>query len=160
MEQLALPLNVASVPDGLIQEPIYDPYWDEITVEERMEVNFLVLEPSPILPVPEQRLALHDTQYLCNHDYYVLEQVKNDSVPEQVTQWVEVYSPSNRKKHEYYRYCWKCNGKIKHRHICGGNIQSPISKHRKQIIEQAIKNGSSLTQIEGIINHWSNKNPN
>ncbi len=159
MEQLALALNVALTP-GLLQETIHDPYWDEITKEQSTEINFLVLEPPSLLPVPEQDLKLNYTQYRYNHDYYVLEPVKNDSVPEQITQWVEIYSPSKRKRYEYYRYCWKCKGKIKHKHICGGNIQSPIANARKQIIEHAIKKDYSFVEIEGMINNWSNsKNP-
>ena len=152
MEQLALPLNVVSVPVVPAREVIYDPYWDEVS-DRHTEVNFLVLEPPLLLPVPEQKLGLYDTQHRCNHDYYVLEQ---NALPEQVTQWVEIYSPSKRKKYEYYRYCWKCNGKIKHRHISGGNIQSPIPNARKLIIEQAIKNGSLPSEIEEMISNWSN----
>lgn len=148
MEQLTLPLSLELFPVAVTHEPIYDPYWDEISDSDNKEINFLVLEPGPILPVPEQDIYP-------NPDYYVLEPIKN-TVPEQVTQWVEIYSPSKR-NHEYYRYCWKRKGKIKHRHIPGGNIASQISIIRKKIIEKAIKNDSSPIDIEKIINNWSIK---
>lgn len=93
----------------------------------------------------------------------VLEQVDNDTpavvpehslvVPEQV-QWVEEYCPSNRKDNHYYRYCYKDRGKIKHRHIPGGNLRSPIAQRKKAAVESAIAAGKSPAEIEKII-----KNP-
>lgn len=150
MEQLALPLNLLSVRAFPKHEPIYDPYWDEI--ENDTSPDFIVLEPSSLCPVPEQDIVSYDARILRNLDSSVLEPVKTNAVPEQFTQWVETYSPSKRKKYRYYRYCWKCKGKIKHRHIPGGNTQSPIPNARKQIIEQSIKSGISPTEIEALIN--------
>ena len=155
-QQLTLPLDVVPVALAPVRELIHDPYWDEI---DNTEAGFIVLEPPPLLPVPEQKLGLHNTQYRCNHKFNVLERVNSDTwelAPEQhISQWIEIYSPSNR-KYEYYRYCYR-KQKIKRKHIPGGNIQSPIPNARKQIIEQAIKNGLSPREIEQIINNWSNK---
>ena len=155
MVQLALLLNVPSISVTPTREPIYDPYWDEI--ENNTEPGFIVLEPSSLCPVPEQDIVSYDARILRNLDSSVLEPVKTNAVPELFTQWVETYSPSNRKKNLYYRYCWKCKGKIKHRHIPGGNIQSPIPNARKEIIEQSIKSDISPTEIETLINIWSEK---
>ena len=92
----------------------------------------------------------------------VLEQDTSNPVPEQTVpehlQWVEKYSPSKRKGHHYYRYCYKVKGKIQHRHISGGNVRSPIALARKQAIEEAIADGKSPADIEKLIRSWRNNN--
>lgn len=95
-----------------------------------------------------------------NPNNFVLEQVNNDTlvavpehdltVPERL-QWVETYHPSNRRDNEYYRYCYKEQGKIKHRHIPGGNVRSLIAQRRKAAVEIAIAAGKSPNEIEKII---------
>ncbi|MBW4614235.1 MAG: hypothetical protein KME21_13375 [Desmonostoc vinosum HA7617-LM4] len=75
------------------------------------------------------------------------------AVPEHL-HWVETYCPSQRKHNHYYRYCYKQGGKIKHRHISGGNVRSPITQQRKQEVEIAIGSGRSPSEIEKLIRSW------
>lgn len=80
----------------------------------------------------------------------VLEQVTSDtnkSAPEQHTHWIEEYSPSNRKHLNYYRYCYMVGRKIKHVHIPGGNVNTPLVIYRKLDIEDLIAIGESPDNI-------------
>lgn len=100
----------------------------------------------------------NDTQQPENPNCDVLEQVNNDAVPElsrrNILQWVEVYTPSKRKKNSYYRYCYKHNGKIHHSHIAGGSVKAPLAISRYEEIEQAIVRGLLPHQIKAIIAGW------
>lgn len=109
--------------------PIYDPAWDNT---------------SNALESPE----------------YVLESVSHDTnqvIPEQYVQWIEEYSPSNRKQHKYYRYCWKVSGRgrIHHKHIPGGNISAALAIYRKKDIEAEILIGTDPMEILAMINQFS-----
>ena len=88
----------------------------------------------------------------------VLEQVKLDtrkSAPELRTHWVEEYSPSNRKNHKYYRYCWMVGRKINHIHIRGGNVNTPLVIYRKLDVEDLIASGETPDKIvETIKKHF------
>ena len=75
------------------------------------------------------------------------------SAPEQ-KHWVEIYSPSNRKDHKYYRYMWMEGRKILHRHIPGGNTKSPDAIARALGIKSAIASGQSPRQILHLIKSW------
>lgn len=104
--------------------PIYDPAWD-------------YTDPTPESPE------------------IVLEQVTEDtnkSAPEQHSHWIEEYSPSNRKHLSYYRYCYMVGRKIKHVHIKGGNVNTPLAIYRKLDIEDLIQVGESPDKIVEIIN--------
>ncbi|MDZ7969066.1 MAG: hypothetical protein RM368_29630 [Nostoc sp. DedSLP03] len=54
----------------------------------------------------------------------------------------------------FCRYCWKAQGKIKHRHIAGGNVRSQLAQHRKGEVEIAIADGQSPVEIEKLIRSW------
>lgn len=104
-------------------KPIYDPAWDYTDA---------TLQPTKT----------------------VLEQVTPDTnkfAPEQHTHWIEEYSPSNRRKHKYYRYCWMVGRKIKHLHIRGGNTKTPLVIYRKLDIEDLILTGETPDKIVEII---------
>lgn len=104
--------------------PIYDPAWDDT---------------DPTLEQPKT----------------VLEQVTPDTskpAPEQNSHWIEEYSPSNRKHLKYFRYCYMVGRKIKHIHIRGGNVNTPLAIYRKIDIEDLIASGESPDKIVKIIN--------
>ncbi|NJN13170.1 MAG: hypothetical protein HC836_19580 [Richelia sp. RM2_1_2] len=92
---------------------------------------------------------------------HVLERVSYDTiqaVPEQHTHWIEEYSPSNRKQHKYYRYCWKLNGRIHHKHIPGGNVHSAIAIYRMRDIQVEILIGTRPCEILAMINQFVSTN--
>ncbi|MCC5670882.1 hypothetical protein LC653_45840, partial [Nostoc sp. CHAB 5784] len=55
------------------------------------------------------------------------------------------------KDNHYYRYCWKTGGKIRHRHISGGNVPSQLAQSRKEEVEIAIGDGVTPVEIEKLI---------
>ncbi len=106
------------------------------------DCQLFVLERDTKNPVPEQKTpGLGDYTDVPEH-------IK--AVPEHL-HWVEKYCPSNRKDNHYYRYCWKTAGKIKHRHITGGNVRSQLAQSRKQEVEIAIADGQCPAEIEKLI---------
>lgn len=70
--------------------------------------------------------------------------------PEQ-THWVETYSPSKRKAYSYYRYVWMEGRKLRHRHLPGGNVDSPRAMQLKERVELAIAARMSPAMIEQLI---------
>ncbi|NJO60101.1 MAG: hypothetical protein HC836_18050 [Richelia sp. RM2_1_2] len=107
--------------------PIYDPTWDDTSSGSK--------PPNSVL----ERVS-HDTI---------------QAIPEQYIHWIEEYSPSNRKQHKYYRYCWKVSGRIHHKHIPGGNIASAIAIYRKEDIQAEILIGTDPIEIVAMINVFS-----
>lgn len=80
----------------------------------------------------------------------------DDSLPEQLLSggrkhWVETYSPSKRKGYTYYRYVWVDSGKLKHLHLPGGNVKSPLAVALKEKVENAIALSKSPATIEQLI---------
>lgn len=80
----------------------------------------------------------------------VLEQPLTSSAPEQ-KHWIETYSPSKRKAYYYYRYVWMEGRQLKHKHLPGGNNSSPKAIAIKELVENAIAQGNSPTQIITLI---------
>lgn len=74
---------------------------------------------------------------------------RNPAIP--AKHWVETYTPSNCDKYEYYRYVWMEGRKLRHRHISGGNINSPTSRAARLFVECAISSGKSPTEIVQLI---------
>lgn len=103
--------------------PVYDPAWDDT-------------DPTPEPPKIVLEQVAEDT---------------NNSAPEQHNHWIEEYSPSNRKHLSYYRYCYMIRRKIKHLHIPGGNVNTPLVIYRKLDIEDLIAVGETPDKIVEII---------
>lgn len=61
--------------------------------------------------------------------------------------WVETYSPSTRKNHFYYRYCWMEGRKLHHKHVSGGSTASPKANALKEAIEKAIADKRSSQYV-------------
>lgn len=79
-------------------------------------------------------------------------QTTSKSAPEQ-NHWVEEYwVPRPNGKHYYFRYCYMIGRKIKHVHIRGGNVNTPLAIYRKLDIEDLIAIGESPSKILEIIN--------
>lgn len=74
---------------------------------------------------------------------------RNSAIP--AKHWVETYAPSNCDKYEYYRYVWMEGQKLRHRHIPGGNINSPTSRAARLFVLCAIASGKSPTEIVQLI---------
>ena len=72
------------------------------------------------------------------------------SAPEQ-KHWVETYSPSKRKAYYYYRYVWMEGRQLRHKHLKGGNNSSPKAKSIKELVDRAIAQGNSPTEIIALI---------
>jgi len=77
-------------------------------------------------------------------------QLLPQACPEQ-KHWVETYSPSQRKAYSYYRYVWREKGKLRHRHLPGGNVDSPRAMQLKERVELAIASGMKPEAIEELI---------
>ena len=65
--------------------------------------------------------------------------------------WIETYSPSNCSRHVYYRYVWKERGRLRHRHISGGNVDNPKARALREKVESAIALGSTPANIVAMI---------
>ncbi len=74
------------------------------------------------------------------------------TLPEQRNnQWVEeYYVKRSGVKHWYFRYCYYVRG-IHHIHIPGGNYENPMAIDRKQMVESAIAQGKSPSEIKNFI---------
>ncbi len=57
----------------------------------------------------------------------------------------------------YFRYSYRDNGKVRHIHIPGGNTANPIAQQRVEIIQRAINEGRSHTEICQRISNWQRK---
>jgi hypothetical protein len=79
-----------------------------------------------------------------------LEQPSPQAAPEH-KHWVEVYSPGKRDRWSYYRYVWMEGRKLRHRHLPGGNVDSPRAMQLKQRVELAIASGMKPEAIEELI---------
>ena len=78
-------------------------------------------------------------------------QPHSSTLPEQPKQWIEEYYVTRGgTKHWYYRYCYYVRG-IHHIHIPGGNYQNAIAISRKEMIESAIAQGKSPSEIKNFI---------
>ncbi|MFN6488359.1 MULTISPECIES: hypothetical protein, partial [unclassified Nostoc] len=159
--------SVATAPPSPLH-PSYDSYWDE-TNGDRKSTRVLEQDTDS-----SQLISNHSQKTGGDRRKSVLERDTKNPVPEQKTpglgdytdvpehilavpehlHWVEKYCPSNRKDHLYYRYCWKAQGKIKHRHITGGNVRSQLAQHRKGEVEIAIADGLTPVEIEKLIRSW------
>ncbi|MEH2258315.1 hypothetical protein [Nostoc sp.] len=116
----------------------------QISPSERQS---FVLERDTKNPVPEQNTpGFGDYTDVPEHIKAVLEHLH----------WVEKYHPSKRKDNHYYRYCWKTGGKIRHRHITGGNVRSQLAQSRREEVEIAIADGLTPVEIENLIRSWRN----
>lgn len=116
----------------------------------------LYFAPERITPIYDP--AWDYTECATESPKSVLEQVNSDtkiSAPEQDSHWIEEYQPSTRKKYKYFRYCWMVGRKVFHKHIPGGNVNSPLAICRKDDIEYLIKDGCDSTSISQIIASWS-----
>lgn len=71
--------------------------------------------------------------------------------------WVETYSPSNCDRYQYFRYVWMEGQKLRHRHIPGGNINSPQSRAARLFVCCAIASGKSPTEIVSLIISSTNR---
>lgn len=58
--------------------------------------------------------------------------------------------------HQYYRFSYREGSKVKHKHIPGGNIESPLAQKRAYEIEAMIKLGYSLKHILETIENYKN----
>lgn len=83
----------------------------------------------------------------------VLEQVNEQSAPEQFAQWIERYSPSNRKGYVYYRYVWMQGRKLHHIHI-PGNVNGPTARRNYLEVELALAMGKAPGEISLLIKLW------
>lgn len=66
---------------------------------------------------------------------------------------VTTYRPKGEARGEsrYYRYTYRSNGKVKNKHIPGGNITSKSAIANSTEVEQAIVRGSSPEDILNLI---------
>ncbi|AFZ32225.1 hypothetical protein Glo7428_3765 [Gloeocapsa sp. PCC 7428] len=76
--------------------------------------------------------------------------VNSKSTPEHI-HWVETYSPSNKKKHVYYRYVWMEKQKLHHVHIPGGNTANERAIALQEQVTEAIKRGDTPVAIKALI---------
>ena len=86
----------------------------------------------------------------------VLEQVLEQSAPEQKPHWIESYSPGNKKAYNYYRYVWMQGRKLRHIHI-PGNVNGPTARRNYLEVELAIAMGKAPSVIEQLIKSWKKK---
>ena len=83
----------------------------------------------------------------------VLEQVKEQSAPEQKPHWIESYSPTNRPGYHYYRYVWMEGRKLHHKHI-PGNVNGPTARRNYLEVDLAIAMKKPPCEIEQLIKSW------
>lgn len=133
-KQLELPLELPPLQPNPYS-PLLDPYWEELIVLEHTQLEESVLEQNPEV-APEQDKKLVDSNLAPEHTH---------------CHWVEIYSPSNRKQHKYYRYSWMEGRKLRHLHIRGGSITNPVALAMKERVELAIASGLSPCEIKQII---------
>lgn len=131
-EQLELPLELPPYQLNPYT-PLIDPYWDQIIVLEQAQKQENVLEQEQEKNAPEQeKVCIYSNNLAPEHTY---------------CHWVEIYSPSNRKQHKYYRYCWMEGRKLRHLHIRGGSITNPVASAMKERVELAISSRLSPEEI-------------
>lgn len=149
-QQLELPLNIpATLPEI---SATYDITWDNPDTQVPLhapksvrEHDILVTDAdSPDVPLqsiqhskkPEKGV---NRVVAPEHSPCVREQLFDQSAPEHKQlgiQWVEEYwVKRSGKQHYYYRFCWMDGRKIRHKHIGGGNVNSPTANYRKLIVE-------------------------
>lgn len=71
--------------------------------------------------------------------------------------WIETYSPSKCDRHSYYRYVWKERGRLRHRHIPGGNVDNPKAIALMEKVDLAIANGETAANIVAMIVKGDNR---
>jgi hypothetical protein len=174
-------LSAIAPPPPVVYDPLWDKddtFNSQLTSFDNSSPEFPSSQESFFQTVLEQDTAvtLPVVEYLeklggdRHHD--VLERDTKNAVPEQKApvpeqkapvpqhiqleflQWVEQYSPSTRKGHLYYRYCYKQGRKIHHIHITGGNTRLPIVQSRKSEVESAITDGQTPSEIQDLIRSW------
>lgn len=76
--------------------------------------------------------------------------------PKVTESWLELYEPggSARSQNRYYRLYWREKGKLKHKHIKGGNYLNPQVLTRVEQIKTMISNHKSLNEILEVIKAW------
>ena len=72
-----------------------------------------------------------------------------------ISHWVETYSPSRCDRYSYYRYVWMEGRKLRHRHIAGGNIDSPKAIALREKVDLAIASGEKPGAIVKLISTHS-----
>lgn len=55
----------------------------------------------------------------------------------------------------YFRYSWRESGRVKHRHIPGGNVRSPLAKSRAAEVERAIATGADSQKVCQLIHSFT-----
>ena len=63
---------------------------------------------------------------------------------------INEYSPAKRKT-AYYRLSYRTDNKVKHIHIRGGNINSPLATRRAKQLSHAIDRGASIEELKSAI---------
>lgn len=158
---------------------IHDPYWDEVVLDcsGRVEDNgqvTLFYDASDEPPDPDDFPTIDDFESAWKDweelhpdfepDMTFLEDIDTlpeqkpqdtsepaATLPEQPKQWIEeYYVQRNSNKYWYFRYCYY-QRTIHHIHIPGGNIHSAIAIERKEMIQSAIAQGKSPSQIKNFI---------
>ncbi|HYX18762.1 MAG TPA: DUF4102 domain-containing protein [Nostoc sp.] len=121
---------------------VYDPFWDEPTLQNSHSVGGQISES--------------DFQYKS-----VGEQVATDtqkSAPQHDTHWIEKYwVERSSNKYWYFRYCWMTGRKINRLYL--GSVDSVIAKRKKADVETAIADGKLPCEIENLIRGWKNESP-
>lgn len=130
-------------PDDFKNLDEYRRAWDEWNKNYPQSADYLNQ-----LQVKSVRMQKSSPELRTNKVAY--EQSSNESPPEKITQWVELYYVKrSSKKHYYYRYCWMNKGdrKINYRHI--GSSVKAIEK--VQLVKQAIARRESPPEILQLI---------
>jgi hypothetical protein len=79
-----------------------------------------------------------------------------DPAVDSVTTWreksINKYRPRGTARcGEYYRFTYKWYGKVKHRHIPGGNCSNPVAIARVEAVRQSIAAGKTTTEVLELI---------
>lgn len=179
-QQLELPINI---PPPLPKKPTnYDSSWDKPdtsvppyapgcvreqvdfdTKSDNIESERDELPETEACPSPQPSQDFHhliqpsEKGVAPEHDQSVREQHLCKSAPEHKQlgiQWVEEYwVKRSGKQHYYYRFCWMDGRKIRHKHIGGGNVNSPTATYRKLIVEASLDTATS-GEIVDLINSF------
>lgn len=177
-QQLELPLNIPATLPKI--SGTYDISWDnpdtqvpphapksvreQVTFDAESSIIETERDESPSGKASPLQSFEHSNQkspdiVAPEHSPCVLEQLFDQSAPEHKQlgiQWVEKYwVKRSGKQHYYYRFCWMEGRKIYHKHIGGGNVNSPAAIYRKLIIESALDTATS-NQIVALINSFKN----
>ena len=62
-----------------------------------------------------------------------------------------------RSHQPYARVSYRINSKVKHIHVPGGNINNPVLQERIRLIQEAIRNNQSSTEILKLIRSWKTR---